>query len=162
MAGSEYLASVIGAVTGHPQPVDFELERKVQFACRQGITQGLVQSAHDCSDGGLAVAIAESCISGKLTAQIKLANPEGNHLTQLLFGEGASRIVVSVKECDRTKWETYLTSQLDNSWQHIGTVSDAASDLEIIVGGEKTISVSLSQITKNFNEAIPKRMGHIL
>jgi phosphoribosylformylglycinamidine synthase len=67
-----------------------------------------------------------------------------------------------VKECDRTKWETYLTSQLDNSWQHIGTVSDAASDLEIIVGGEKTISVSLSQITKNFNEAIPKRMGHIL
>ena len=162
LAGSEYLASVIGAVTGHPQPVDFELERKVQFACRQGITQGLVQSAHDCSDGGLAVAIAESCISGKLTAQIKLANPEGNHLTQLLFGEGASRIVVSVKECDRTKWETYLTSQLDNSWQHIGTVSDAASDLEIIVGGEKTISVSLSQITKNFNEAIPKRMGHIL
>ena len=162
LAGSEYLASVIGKVTGRPQSVNFELERKVQFACRQGITQGLVQSAHDCSDGGLAVAIAESCISGKLTAQIKLANLEGNHLTQLLFGEGASRIVVSVKESDRTKWETYLTSQLDNSWQHIGTVSDAASDLEIIVGGEKAISVSLSQITKNFNEAIPKRMGHIL
>jgi phosphoribosylformylglycinamidine synthase len=162
LAGSEYLASIIGEVTGRPQPVDFELERKVQFACRQGITQGLVQSAHDCSDGGLAVAIAESCISGKLTAQIKLANPEGNHLTQLLFGEGASRIVVSVKESDRTKWETYLISQLDNTWQHIGTVNDAASDLEIIVGGEKSISVSLSQITKNFNEAIPKRMGHIL
>ncbi|MFN9468057.1 MAG: AIR synthase-related protein, partial [Pseudanabaena sp.] len=162
LAGSEYLASIIGEVTGRPQPVDFELERKVQFACRQGITQGLVQSAHDCSDGGLAVAIAELCISGKLSAQIKLANPEGNHLTQLLFGEGASRIVVSVKECDRTKWETYLISQLDNTWQHIGTVNDAASDLEIIVGGEKSISVSLSQITKNFNEAIPKRMGHIL
>ena len=162
LAGSEYLASVIGEVTGRPQPVDFELERKVQLACRQGITQGLVQSAHDCSDGGLAVAIAESCISGKLTAQIKLANLEGNHLTQLLFGEGASRIVVSVKECDRNAWETYLTSQLSNNWQYIGIVSDAASDLEIIVGGEKAISVSLSQITKNFNEAIPKRMGHIL
>ncbi|MFO0311555.1 MAG: phosphoribosylformylglycinamidine synthase subunit PurL [Pseudanabaena sp.] len=162
LAGSEYLASIIGEVTGRPQPVDFELERKVQFACRQGITQGLVQSAHDCSDGGLAVAIAESCISGKLSAQIKLANPEGNHLTQLLFGEGASRIVVSVKECDRNAWETYLTSHLSNNWQYIGIVSDAARDLEIIVGGEKAISVSLSQITKNFNEAIPKRMGHIL
>ncbi|MFN9060728.1 MAG: phosphoribosylformylglycinamidine synthase subunit PurL [Pseudanabaena sp.] len=162
LAGSEYLASIIGEVTGRPQPVDFELERKVQFACRQGITQGLVQSAHDCSDGGLAVAIAESCISGKLTAQIKLANLEGNHLTQLLFGEGASRIVVSVKECDRNAWETYLTSHLSNNWQYIGIVSDAARDLEIIVGGEKAISVSLSQITKNFNEAIPKRMGHIL
>jgi phosphoribosylformylglycinamidine synthase subunit PurL len=162
LAGSEYLASVIGEVTGRPQPVDFELERKVQFACRKGITQGLVQSAHDCSEGGLAVAIAESCISGKLTAQIKLANLEGNNLTQLLFGEGASRIVVSVKESDRAAWETYLSSQLGNNWQHIGTVSDAASDLGIIVGGEKAISVSLSQITKNFNEAIPKRMGHIL
>jgi phosphoribosylformylglycinamidine synthase subunit PurL len=161
LAGSEYLASVIGEVTGRPQPVDFELERKVQFACRQGITQGLVQSAHDCSEGGLAVAIAESCISGKLTAQIGLANREHSHLTQILFGEGASRIVVSVKDCDRNAWETYLTSQLGSNWQHIGKVSDAASDLEIIVGGDTAIAVSLSQITKNFNEAIPKRMGHI-
>jgi phosphoribosylformylglycinamidine synthase subunit PurL len=160
LAGSEYLASVIGEVTGRPQPVDFELERKVQFACRQGITQGLVQSAHDCAEGGLAVAIAESCISGKLTAQIQLANPESKHLTQVLFGEGASRIVVSVKDCDRNAWETYLTSQLGTNWQHIGTVSDAANDLAIIIGGDTAISVSLSQITKNFNEAIPKRMGH--
>nr|WP_219817725.1 phosphoribosylformylglycinamidine synthase subunit PurL [Pseudanabaena sp. BC1403] len=162
LAASEYLASVIGEVTGRPQPVDFELERQVQFACRQGIAQGLVQSAHDCSEGGLAVAIAESCISGKLTAQIQLANADNSHLTQVLFGEGASRIVVSVKQGDRTAWETYLTSQLGNSWQHIGTVSDADSDLGIRVGGEKAIAVSLSLITKNFNEAIPKRMGHTL
>ncbi|GBO53199.1 phosphoribosylformylglycinamidine synthase, synthetase subunit [Pseudanabaena sp. lw0831] len=161
LAASEYLALVIGEVTGRPQPVDFELERKVQFACRQGIAQGLVQSAHDCSEGGLAVAIAESCISGNLTAQIQLVNADDSHLTQVLFGEGASRIVVSVKQGDRIAWETYLTSQLGNSWQHIGTVSDAASDLEIIVGGKKAIAVSLSQITKNFNEAISKRMGHI-
>ncbi len=162
LAGSEYLASVIGEVTGRPQPVDFELERKVQLACRQGITQGLIQSAHDCSEGGLAVAIAESSISGKLTAQIQLANSEHYHLTQLLFGEGASRIVVSVKEGDRHKWEAYLISQLGDSWQCIGTVSDAASDLRISVGEEQAIAVSLAQITKNFNEAIPKRMGHTL
>ena len=160
LAGSEYLASVIGEVTGRPQPVDFELERKVQYACRQGIAQGLVQSAHDCSEGGLAVAIAESCISGKLTAQIQLANPESYNLTQFLFGEGASRIVVSVKDGDRTTWEAYLTSQLGNNWQHIGRVSDADGNLEIVVKGEKAIALSLSEITKNFNEAIPKRMGH--
>jgi len=160
LAGSEYLASVIGEVTGRPQPVDFELERKVQYACRQGIAQGLVQSAHDCSEGGLAVAIAESCISGKLTAQIQLANPESYNLTQFLFGEGASRIVVSVKDGDRATWEAYLTSQLGNNWQHIGRVSDADGNLEIVVKGEKAIALSLSEITKNFNEAIPKRMGH--
>ena len=162
LAGSEYLASVIGEVTGRPQPVDFELERQVQFACRQGITQGLVQSAHDCAEGGLAVAIAESCISSKLTATIQLENPNRNHLTQLLFGEGASRIVVSVKEGDRPTWEAYLTSKLGDSWQYIGTVSDAASDLLISVDEDKAIALSLAEITKNFNEAIPKRMGHTL
>ena len=162
LAGSEYLASVIGEVTGRPQPVDFDLERKVQFACRQGITQGLVQSAHDCAEGGLAVAIAESSISGKLTAQIQLVNSEDHHLTQVLFGEGASRIVVSVKDGDRNAWETYLTNQLGNNWQHIGIVSDADKNLEIVVGKEKAIAVSLAQIIKNFNEAIPKRMGHTL
>ena len=162
LAGSEYLASVIGEVTGRPQPVDFELERQVQFACRQGIAQGLIQSAHDCAEGGLAVAIAESSISGKLTARIQLAIPEGLQITQLLFGEGASRIVVSVKDGDRSAWEAYLISQLGNSWQCIGNVSDAASDLTISVGEEKAIALSLAEITKNFNEAIPKRMGHIL
>ena len=162
LAGSEYLASVIGEVTGRPQPVDLELERKVQLTCRQGIVQGLVQSAHDCSEGGLAVAIAESCISGKLTAQIQLANFVDSHLTQVLFGESASRIVVSVKDGDRHKWETYLIRQLADSWQHIGTVSDEKRDLEIMVRGEQAIALSLSQITKNFNEAIPKRMGHTL
>ncbi len=162
LAGSEYLAAIIGEVTGRPQPVDFEMERKVQFACREGIAQGFVQSAHDCSEGGLAVAIAESCISGKLSAKIQLANSQDLHLTQLLFGEGASRIVVSVKAGDRQTWETYLTSQLLDNWQYIGTVSDAVSDLEISVAADKAIAVSVAQITKNFNEAIPKRMGHTL
>ncbi|MCY7331292.1 MAG: phosphoribosylformylglycinamidine synthase subunit PurL [Pseudanabaena sp. CAN_BIN31] len=162
LAASEYLASVIGEVTGRPQPVNFELERKVSFACRQGITQGLVQSAHDCSEGGLAVAIAESSISGKLTAQIQLSQPDDLNLIQVLFGEGASRIVVSVKESDRPAWEAYLVGQLSHSWQHIGTVSESAKDLTIAVGGERAIALSLSQITKSFNEAIPKRMGHTL
>lgn len=162
LAGSEYLASLIGEVTGRPQPVDFELERKVQFACRQGIAKGLVQSAHDCSEGGLAVAIAESSISGKLTAQIQLSQPDDLNLTQVLFGEGASRIVVSVKSGDCNTWEAYLATQLGSTWQHIGTVSDATSDLIISVGDQNAIAVSLSQITKNFNEAIPKRMGHTL
>ena len=162
LAGSEYLASVIGEVTGRPQPVDFELERKVQLACRQGIAQGLVQSAHDCSEGGLAVALAESSISGKLTAQINLANSEAQDLTQVLFGEGSSRIVVSVKDSDRSAWESHLNSVMGNSWQHIGTVTDADKDLTIAVDQNIAIAVSLSKITKNFTESIPKRMGHTL
>ena len=70
--------------------------------------------------------------------------------------------MVSIKNSDRSAWEAYLNNQLGNAWQYIGNVSDAASDLEIAVNGEQAIAVSLSQITKNFNEAIPKRMGHTL
>jgi len=70
--------------------------------------------------------------------------------------------VVSVKESDRTAWEAYLTSQLGSNWQYIGTVSDAASDLTISVREEKAIALSLADITKNFNEAIPTRIGHTL
>ncbi|WP_055075588.1 phosphoribosylformylglycinamidine synthase subunit PurL [Pseudanabaena sp. 'Roaring Creek'] len=160
LAGSEYLASVIGEVAGKPLPVNFELERQVQLVCRQGIARGVVRSAHDCSEGGLAIALAESSISGKLTAQIQLSAVEGLHPTQILFGEGASRIIVSVKESDRALWEEHLNDLLHKNWQYIGRVSEANSDLTIAIGDDRAIALSLAQITKNFNEAIPKRMGH--
>jgi phosphoribosylformylglycinamidine synthase len=75
---SEYLAIIHGTVAGAPPFVDFELERSVQFACRDGIRQGWVRSAHDCAEGGLAIALAEACISGQLGAEINLGLPQTN------------------------------------------------------------------------------------
>lgn len=58
LGASEYLAVLHSTIAGKPPRVDFELEQKVQTACREGIRQGWIKSAHDCAEGGLAVALA--------------------------------------------------------------------------------------------------------
>ncbi|MBF2098694.1 MAG: phosphoribosylformylglycinamidine synthase subunit PurL, partial [Gloeomargaritaceae cyanobacterium C42_A2020_066] len=72
LGGSEYLAVVHGQVTGRPAAVDLALEKQVQHVCRQGIAAGWVQAAHDVSEGGLLVALAEMAIAGRIGAEITL------------------------------------------------------------------------------------------
>ena len=102
----EYLALAGGGATGAPPRLDLDLERRVQEVCRTAARRGLLASAHDCSEGGLAVALAESCIAGglgfrgepaafaALTADAARAG-DPRRSDAVLFGEGQSRIVVS-------------------------------------------------------------------
>jgi phosphoribosylformylglycinamidine (FGAM) synthase-like enzyme len=75
LGGSEFLATLHQQVTGHPPRVDMDLELRVQKVCREGIQQGWVQSAHDCAEGGLTVALAEACLGGNLGATMRLPLP---------------------------------------------------------------------------------------
>ncbi|AFY69564.1 phosphoribosylformylglycinamidine synthase subunit II [Thalassoporum mexicanum PCC 7367] len=166
LAASEFLAIVADQVAGRPLPVNFELEKQVQAVCRDGIAQGWLRSAHDCAEGGLAVAIAESCIAGDLAAQINLplaGNPSPDQLAilKLLFGEGASRIVVSVQPSDQKAWEAYLKQHLGDHWQLIGAVGDRNSDFTITIGNDSqsSIDLPLEQISQTYNQAIPRRMN---
>jgi phosphoribosylformylglycinamidine synthase II len=95
VGGSEYLAVVHGQVAGRPPKLDLDLEARVGRAVRTLVDRGLIQSAHDCSEGGLAVAIAECCIGGDQPqgASVELSDDLRSDL--LLFGEAPSRIVVS-------------------------------------------------------------------
>ena len=93
LAGSEYLEQVHGLVAGQPK-IDLDLETAVQRACRRLVVEGILHSAHDCSDGGLLVALAESCIAGGVGVVIDAALPD--RWDAPLFGEGQSRIVVSL------------------------------------------------------------------
>lgn len=93
LSGSEYLERIHGVVSGQPT-IDLDLEVSVQRACRNLIAKGVLNSAHDCSDGGLFVALAESCIAGNIGAFIDLSLPSRWDVT--LFGEGQSRIVMSL------------------------------------------------------------------
>ncbi len=93
LAGSEFLAVEHGLEAGRPPALDLELELKVQEAVRGLVRDGLVHSAHDCADGGLAVALAESCIAGRVGARVALP---GEVSARALFGEGPSRVVVTV------------------------------------------------------------------
>ena len=94
LGGSEYLAVVHGIVAGCPS-IDLSLEVAVQRACRRLIAEGIAVSAHDCSDGGLAVALAESCIAGKVGFSGELS--QDSRWDAALYGEGQSRIVVSAR-----------------------------------------------------------------
>ena len=103
LGGSEYLEVVHHLVKGKPT-IDLALERRVQRCCLEAIRHGLIKSAHDCSDGGLAVAIAESCIAGDIG--FKGAGCRmGGRLDDSLFGELQSRIVVSLPASSAAKLE---------------------------------------------------------
>jgi phosphoribosylformylglycinamidine synthase len=99
LGASHYLKVVHGRKEGLPPRVDYERELALHEAVRALIRSDLVSSAHDCSEGGLGVALAECCISGKkpVGAAIDFGNT-GLRPDQLLFNESQSRIVISVRK----------------------------------------------------------------
>jgi phosphoribosylformylglycinamidine synthase len=118
LGGSAYLQLVHGLKTGRPPRCDLEREKELHLALRALICSGVVKSAHDCSEGGLAVALAESCISQQVAretprligAQVDLAaalsagqTAGASRLDALLFGETQGRIVISVDGVNAAK-----------------------------------------------------------
>ena len=92
LAASEYLAHLHGLVVGQPT-LDLEAEARLQRGLVELVRDGLVRSAHDCADGGLAVALAECCIIGGLGFRGEASI--GGRWDAALFGEAPSRVVVS-------------------------------------------------------------------
>jgi phosphoribosylformylglycinamidine synthase subunit PurL len=106
LGGSEYLKWVHGLTRGTPPWIDLKTERAVQLACLEAIDQKLLTSAHDVSDGGLAVALAECCIGHpERPLGVRIETHEMIRGDASLFSESQSRIVVSLKEenIDRLK-----------------------------------------------------------
>jgi phosphoribosylformylglycinamidine synthase len=101
IGGSEYLELIHGLVKGRPS-IDLSLEKRIQRCCVEAIRRGFVKSAHDCSEGGLAVAIAESCIAGDIGFIGESCGIEGR-LDSALFGEHQSQIVISIPYDSTTK-----------------------------------------------------------
>ena len=130
LAGTEYLELVHGLVAGQPL-LDIEAETALQRACRRLVEEGIISSAHDCSDGGLAVALAESCIAGGLGADCGADSALGVKLTgnqgrwdAVLFGEAQSRIVVSLSPSNLNALEQ-VCAENGVEWCQIGTVAES-------------------------------------
>ncbi|HEU5441602.1 MAG TPA: phosphoribosylformylglycinamidine synthase subunit PurL, partial [Ktedonobacterales bacterium] len=106
LGGSTYLAALHGVVAGRPSRLDLDRERALQRCLLDAITAGLVLSAHDCSDGGLAVALAECALwsglglHGEARALAAADTDDALAVAGLLFGEAPSRIVVSAAPKD--------------------------------------------------------------
>ncbi|NOS69700.1 MAG: phosphoribosylformylglycinamidine synthase subunit PurL [Verrucomicrobia bacterium] len=111
LGGSAYLQVIHGKKNGSPPRCDLEVAKTLHTTLIGLIQSGLVKSAHDCSEGGLAVALAESCISQLIAretprligAMIDLSAMKDIRLDALLFGETQSRIVISCKPLDAVK-----------------------------------------------------------
>ncbi|MGJ5672012.1 MAG: phosphoribosylformylglycinamidine synthase subunit PurL [Nostochopsis sp.] len=162
LGSSEYLASIHGTVAGKPPRVDFDWERQVQKACREGIRQGWVSSAHDCAEGGLIIALAESCITGKLGAEISLKLPanDSQRLDEVLFGEGGGRIIVSVTPKQQEIWESYLQQNLGQNWHKLGKVGNSEFGLRVLTSdGEALINARIEEMSDRYSKAIKKRLA---
>ena len=136
LAGSEALEVFYGKIAGRPY-LDIELEARVQKLCRTAIGQGLVSAAHDCSEGGLAVALAESCILGG--QGVSITAKTSGRWDALLFGEDPSRIVVAVHQ-DKLAALEILATRDDVPLLRLGTVGGNAFKIG------KLLNVPLSDV----------------
>lgn len=157
LGGSEYLASIHGKTAGDAPHFKMEEEIAVQKAMRELILQGLVQSAHDVSDGGLAVCLAESVIHADgLGATVNLDTEEGLRLDAVLFGEAQSRIVFTVSADNADTVQTVLQDHAVQA-QQIGTVSTAG--LQIAVNSQSVVDLTGEALRTPYEQAIPAMMS---
>ena len=149
LAGSEYLQFIHVRVEGNPT-INIDLEKRVQQACRGAIEHGLITSAHDCSEGGLAVALAECSIQGGLgfIGDFNI----NNRWDVSLFGERQSRIVVGLPG---DNWDALanLASSLNVPIVRLGTTGGDRFRIE----GQIDLPVSL--ITDVWNKGLDAASG---
>jgi phosphoribosylformylglycinamidine (FGAM) synthase-like enzyme len=108
LGGSEFADVVLGRISGRPPALDLERERAVQRLLVEGARRDVLASAHDCGDGGLAVALAESAMAAGTGFAVTLTGDAPWYVT--LFAESASRAVVSVEQAKAGEFESLAGS----------------------------------------------------
>ena len=151
---SEYAQEVLGTLWGFPPALEIEKEAALQKAIVQMINEGLVESAKDCTEGGLAVTLAESGFANAIGARVEMAS-EGLVPEFVLFGEDASRILVS---CDPKSLERIkqVAVQYGLSGEQIGTT--ALEILEISVDGGVAASAPVSELCELWAGALEQAL----
>jgi len=151
---SEYAKEILGAVWGYPPQLDIEREATLQRALVALIQAGLVESAHDCADGGLAVALVESALPAGVGLSVNL---RGHELPPefRLFGEDASRVVLS---CDPAH-----LPRIKQAAEEYGVAADVlgqtGSDrVEISIDGQPVISASVKELRGAYEGALEKAL----
>jgi len=147
---SEYAKEILGALWGYPPELDLEKEAGLQKAVVEMIQQRLVDSAHDCADGGLAVALAEKAFPKAVGARVNLASG-GLFGEFALFGEDASRIVIS---CDPAK-VARIQQVARNHSVSAEVIGETIPDrLEISLDGKVVISAAVSELSSAYESAL--------
>ena len=157
LGGSEYLAYVKGLTTGDAPHFDLTEEQHIQAALMALIRAGHVRSAHDVSDGGLAVCLAESAIfSGELGCDVTLEAGSDIRLDALLFGESQSRIVFSASAGISEQLHQCISS-LPVQLTRLGKVNKGRFVLR--VGSQQIVDIETKNLSATYESAIPELMA---
>ena len=157
IGASEYLATIHKVTGGPPPACDLTRERSVITTLLDAIRAGVVASAHDCSEGGLAVAIGECIMANPecmVGADVDLSTWDALPLRAVLFGEAQGRIVVSSGQADQL---LRLAATNGVPARKIGTVTALAHGLTIRAGG-KVMKVGTEELAEAYHTAIPRIM----
>jgi phosphoribosylformylglycinamidine synthase subunit PurL len=158
LGGSEYLARVHGEVAGRPPRCDLAGEGAVIAALLEAIRDGTVRSAHDCADGGLAVALAECVMMERAqptSARIDLSAWHSLPRRALLFGEAQGRVIISTPDPEAV---LAVARRHGVPARTIGEVTAASAPLTIAIDGAP-ITFSVAALAESYHEAIPRVMS---
>jgi phosphoribosylformylglycinamidine synthase II len=160
LGGSEYLWTVHERLAGRLAPLDLEIERRVQSAVRAAVGAKLVTAAHDCAEGGLAAALAEACVTGTrgggAAIGCEVALDVARRLDETLFGEGPSRVIVSVEPERQREFEA-LMAESAIPWRWIG--STGGERLSIRVAGRLMVDVPVDRIEHAWRSGFERHMA---
>ncbi len=156
IGGTEYLWTVFHQERGLPPNLDLKLEKRVQECCLKAHAERLLKSAHDCSEGGLAVALAECCVSDEADGLgVDVRVEEADLRADIaLFSESASRIVVTAAQADA---ETILklAKEMDVPARVLGVVG---GDRLKIACGRARIDLPVSVVGEAWRTGLEKRL----
>jgi phosphoribosylformylglycinamidine synthase II len=152
---SEYSKEILGALWGYPPGLNLEKEAGLQRTLVEMAQAGRLESAHDCSEGGIAVTLAESCFGWSVGLKVDLVS-QGLPPEFVLFGEDASRVVIS---CDRGSLPgiQQLAAKHGTLVEQIGeTVSER---MEIKVDGTVVVSATVGELRDKYENSLERALG---
>jgi phosphoribosylformylglycinamidine synthase len=162
LGGSEYLKAIQGLVRGMPPVIDLDAERALQRLLVQLADARLIRSAHDCSDGGLATALAECCFGTNGVGidvsieGVDVARDPALNRAAALFGESASRAIVSV----RTEALTEVLTAAAAAHVPARAIGQTGGQrLRIAVAGRTAVDVAVDEAERAWTSAIPRFLG---
>ena len=156
LGGSEYLWTRERRLAGALAPLDLEAERRVQRAVRAAVSAGLATAAHDCAEGGVAVALAEACVTGRELIGCEATLPADARADLVLFGEGPSRVLVTVEPAHAREFEA-LMAESAIPWRWLGTTG--GERLVIRIGGDTVVNVDTGQLEQAWRTGFERHVA---
>jgi len=152
---SEYAKEILGALWGYPPALNLEKEAGLQRALVEMAEAGLLESAHDCSEGGIAVTLAESAFGRSVGLKVDLAS-QGLPPEFVVFGEDASRVVISCDHAGLAEIKKVAVKHGVSAEQVGETVPEG---VEIKLDGRVVVSATIGELRDEYENALERALG---